>query len=63
MMPTPESSQTRPPSAAKSLSCPRCGDVAIRAFDISDNDGLPELTRTDCICANEHLWSVRWVAA
>lgn len=62
MMPEANSTQLRPPSRAKSLTCPACGGVAVKSFDIED-DPMPGLTRTECCCANRHLWSIRWAAA
>lgn len=61
MMPDPNSTQVRPPSRAKPLTCPVCGLVAYRSFDIQARPHAP--IRTDCLCQNSHIWSVHWSAA
>lgn len=59
MMPAPHSSQVPRDSTAK-LACPACGDTPLHAFDLVDRYGV---TDTHAVCAEAHLWSVRWVAA
>lgn len=61
MMPEAKSSQLRPRSKAKTLTCPNCGEPAYRSFDIQPRPGGP--IRTDCLCRNAHVWSVRWSEA
>jgi hypothetical protein len=61
MMPAANPTQPRPPSRAKALTCPVCGEVARRSFDIQLRPG--DTIRTDCLCHNAHVWSVRWSEA